>query len=80
MSGSENCVNRTRQQYDITHRVEACKKKQKACLKDLKCLNREPLVALSMRFNCRRVDFIESILLKSLLKAFDCISTISTFV
>ena len=60
--------------------VEACRKKQKACLEDLKCLNRESFVALSMRFNCCRVDFIESTLLKSLPKAFDCISTISTFV
>ena len=52
----------------ITSQIELkrAKKKQEACCKGLKCLNKKPVVALSIELsNCCRVLFIKSMLLIS---------------
>ena len=56
--------------------LKRAEKKQKVCLEDIKYLKKESVIALPR--SCR-VDFIKSTLLKSPRKAFNRISTISTF-
>ena len=47
---AKECVDYVRQHYDITERVEACRKKPEACLESLKYLNKESVVALPIHY------------------------------